>query len=141
MARKFGADVIIDPAKEDVKKKILDLTDGEGASVVIEATGSARAMEDTENLVAAGGRVVILGLTSEKIAFTGLNFTKREMTIIGSRNSAGEFPAVIGAIASGKTHAGELITKRFPFRDFVTAMAYTSHHIANEGKVIIEYES
>ena len=140
MAKKFGADVIIDPLKNDTAEKILDLTGGEGVGVVIEATGVAKVMESCENLVAAGGRIVIAGLTNEKVAFTGINFTKREMTVIGTRNSAGEFPAVINAIASGQTHSEVLITKRFPFSDMLEAIEYTSLNIANEGKVIIEYE-
>lgn len=140
LAKKFGADVIIDPSKEDTFDRILELTNGEGASVVIEATGNTKVMENTENLVAAGGRIVIAGLTNEKVAFTGIKFTNREMTIMGTRNSAGEFPAVIDAIASGKTHSHLLITKRFPFSDVVKAMEYTSGNIAIEGKVIIEFE-
>jgi len=139
LAKKFGAEVIIDPTKEDTVAKIMDLTDGEGVGVVIEATGRRSVMENTENLVAAGGRIVIVGLTNEKVAFTGINFTKREMTIMGSRNSAGEFPRVIEAIASGKTHAKLLITRRFPFPEIVEAMAYTSQNITREGKVLLEY--
>lgn len=139
MARKFGADVIIDPSKVDTVNRILELTNGEFASVVIEATGNTKVMENTENLVAAGGRIVIAGLTNEKVAFTGIKFTNREMTILGTRNSAGEFPAVIDAIASGITHSEILITKRFPFSDVVKAMEYTSGNIASEGKVILEF--
>ncbi len=139
MARKFGADVIIDPSKEDTVAKILELTNGEGASVVIEATGNTTVMENTENLVAAGGRIVIAGLTNEKVAFTGIKFTNREMTVMGTRNSAGEFPAVIDAIASGKTHSDILITKRFPFSEIVSALQYTAANMAIEGKVIIEF--
>lgn len=140
MARQFGADKIIDPSKEDVLEKVLEFTNGEGAGVVIEATGVVRVMESTENLVAAGGRIVIAGLTNDKVAFTGINFTKREMTVLGTRNSAGEFRAVIDAIASGKTHSDKLITKRFPFTDIVNALHYTAENITSEGKVIIEFE-
>ena len=140
MARKFGADIIIDPSREDTADKILKLTNGEGVGVVIEATGVAKVMNDTENFVAAGGRIVIAGLTNEKVSFTGINFTKREMTVLGTRNSAGEFPAVIDALASGKTHSNLLITKRFPFTDIVKAMKYASENITSEGKIIIEFE-
>jgi L-gulonate 5-dehydrogenase len=139
LARKFGADVIIDPSKENTEAKIREFTNGEGVGVVIEATGVVKVMESTENLVAAGGRIVIAGLTNDKVAFTGIKFTNREMTILGTRNSAGEFPAVIDAIASGKTHSDMLITKRFPFQDIVNALNYTAANIAIEGKVIIEF--
>jgi threonine dehydrogenase-like Zn-dependent dehydrogenase len=34
MAKRFGADVIFDPSKEDTVEKILELTDGEGVGIV-----------------------------------------------------------------------------------------------------------
>ena len=139
MALKFGADIVVDPSGENLLNRVLDETSGEGAGVVIEATGDPRVMESTENLVAAGGSIVIAGLTTDKVAFTGINFTKREMNILGTRNSAGEFPAVIDAIASGKTHANILITRKFHFTEFLEAIDFTARHMASEGKVIIEF--
>ncbi len=139
MVLKFGADFVIDPSKEDLLARVMEITNNEGAGIVIEATGVRSVMENTENLVAAGGTIVIAGLTNEKVAFTGINFTKREMNILGTRNSAGEFPAVIDAIASGKTHADLLITKKFTFSQIVEALEYTTKNMANEGKVIIEF--
>ena len=59
-AAKLGAKTL--PADENLLKQILEQTNGEGAPVVIEATGSPKAMEQTVDLVAAGGRIVILGL-------------------------------------------------------------------------------
>jgi threonine dehydrogenase-like Zn-dependent dehydrogenase len=61
------------------------------------------------------------------------------MNILCTRNSAGEFPAVIEAIASGKTHADLLITKKFPFSQIVEALEYTTQNLTTEGKVIIEF--
>jgi len=139
MARKFGADYVVDPSKESLKECVMDLTCGEGAGVVLEATGVTAVMESTENLVAAGGTIVVAGLTNDKVAFTGINLTKKEMNILGTRNSAREFPPVIHAIASGRTHAAELITKRYPFHQLVEAMDYTAHNMASEGKVILEF--
>jgi L-gulonate 5-dehydrogenase len=139
MARKFGAEVVIDPSTQNLQEELMSLTNGEGAGIVIEATGVTRVMESTEDLVAAGGTIVIAGLTSDKVAFTGINFTRREMNILGTRNSAHEFPSVIEAIAQGKTHAGLFITRKFPFADFPEAIKYTAENIANEGKVVIEF--
>lgn len=88
---------------ESLKDEIMSLTNGEGMPVVIEATGNAKAMEQSPELVASGGRIVIVGLVRKgtEVAFQGLDFTRKEMTIVGSRASAGCFPESLALIASG----------------------------------------
>ena len=138
LAKKFGADAVVNSKEEDIYKRIMEFTNHEGASVVVEATGVSSVMESTENLVAAGGTIVIVGLTNDKVAFTGINFTKKEMTIHGSRNSANLFPYVIDSISSGKLHSEELMTNKFKFEDIGEAFAYTAQNLDKVGKVVIE---
>lgn len=87
-------------------ERVLELTGGEGMPVVMEATGAAPAMEETIDLVAAGGRIVILGLVKkgQGITFPGLDFTRKEVTILGSRASVDCFPEALELLASGKIH-------------------------------------
>jgi L-gulonate 5-dehydrogenase len=87
-------------------ERVLELTNGEGMPVVMEATGAAPAMEATIDLVAAGGRIVILGLVKkgQGITFPGLDFTRKEVTILGSRASVDCFPEALALLASGKIH-------------------------------------
>jgi 2-desacetyl-2-hydroxyethyl bacteriochlorophyllide A dehydrogenase len=101
-ARKLGADVL--PADDRLLQNVLDQTNGEGAPVVIEATGNLKAMEQTVDLVASGGRIVIVGLVKKGagVTFPGLDFTRKEMTIVGSRASVNCFPEAIELLASGK---------------------------------------
>jgi L-gulonate 5-dehydrogenase len=82
---------------------ILDRTDGEGVPVVIEATGNVQAMEQTVDLVAAGGRIVIVGLVKQGLTVTlpALDFTRKEMTVVGSRASVNCFPESLSLLASG----------------------------------------
>ena len=72
----------------------------------MEATGAPSAMEQTIDLVAAGGRIVILGLVKkgQGITFPGLDFTRKEVTILGSRASVDCFPEALDLLASGKIH-------------------------------------
>ena len=100
--RELGAEAL--KADENLLQKVMDLTNGEGAPVVIEATGNAKAMESTVDLVAAGGRIVIVGLVKKgtMVNFPGLDFTRKEMTIVGSRASVNCFPESLELLASGK---------------------------------------
>lgn len=135
----MGADTIINPAKDDLNAQIMKLTNNEGVPVVVEATGVPSVMENTENLVAAGGRIVIAGLTNDKVAFTGINFTRREMTILGSRNSTNIFPFVVESLANHTLHPEKLITRKFPFASIIEAMRYAAENLQNEGKIILEF--
>ena len=138
MAKLFGADVIINSKEENINNCVMNFTNNEGAGVVIEATGVVKVMENTENLVAAGGRIIIAGLTNDKVSFTGINFTKKEMTILGSRNSVNMFPYVVDKISSGELNAEKLITHRFSFDKIVDAFEFILKNQGITGKVIIE---
>jgi len=100
-AARLGAETV--PAGDGLVQTILEQTQGEGAPVVIEATGNPKAMEQTVELVAAGGRIVIVGLVKQGVGvtFPGLDFTRKEMTIVGSRASVNCFPESLELLAGG----------------------------------------
>jgi L-gulonate 5-dehydrogenase len=103
-AADLGATPIV--GGDGLLQRVLDITNGEGMPVVMEATGAPVAMEQTIDLVAAGGRIVILGLVKkgQGITFPGLDFTRKEVTILGSRASVDCFPEALELLASGKIH-------------------------------------
>ncbi len=110
-AGKLGASVVL--ADDQLLPTILRQTGGEGAPVVVEATGNVRAMEQTVDLVAAGGRIVIVGLVKQGVGvtFPGLDFTRKEMTVLGSRASVGCFPEALQLLASGAISYTKLATQ------------------------------
>src|SRR5262249_22580157 len=59
-AEKLGARVV--RADDKFRQTILDQTRGEGPPVIIEATGNPQAIEHAVDLIASGGRIVIVGL-------------------------------------------------------------------------------
>jgi L-gulonate 5-dehydrogenase len=110
-ARTLGAETL--RADEHLLEHVLDQTRGEGAPVVIEATGNSTAMESTVNLVAAGGRIVIVGLVRKgtMVSFPALDFTRKEMTIVGSRASVNCFPESLELLASGRIQYPKVATE------------------------------
>lgn len=101
LAAELGAETLL--ADENLLPRVLEQTNGEGAPVVMEATGNPKAMEQTVELVAAGGRIVIVGLVKRgmTVEFPGLDFTRKEMTVVGSRASVNCFPESLELLASG----------------------------------------
>ncbi len=111
IAKQLGAETLV--ADDHLLSRVLDQTNGEGAPVVIEATGDSKAIELTVELVAAGGRIVIVGLIKRGIGvtFQGLDFTRKEMTIVGSRASVSCFPESLELLASGAVQYPKVATE------------------------------
>jgi threonine 3-dehydrogenase len=68
-AREFGADMVINSggAESDIRKEIMDATDGRGADVFLEMAGSPAALKDGLATLRAGGRASILGVFSKPV--------------------------------------------------------------------------
>jgi L-gulonate 5-dehydrogenase len=98
-ARELGAETI--KADGRLLGTVRDQTNGEGADVVIEAAGTAGTIRAAIDLVAPGARVVIVGLAKEQVSLDGFDFTRKEVNILGSRNSVNAFPEALTLLASG----------------------------------------
>jgi L-gulonate 5-dehydrogenase len=124
-------------AGDGLLDEVARLTNGEGMPVVIEATGNAGAMEATAALVASGGRIVILGLVKKgtMIAFPGLDLTRKEMTVVGSRASVDCFPESLALIAGGKIRYPE-IAMRFALNEAPAVFDRLANHDARLHKAI-----
>lgn len=111
IAKQLGAETLV--ADDHLLSKVLEQTNGEGAPVVIEATGNSKAIEQTVELVAAGGRIVIVGLIKKGVGvtFPGLDFTRKEMTIVGSRASVNCFPESLALLVSGAIQYPKVATE------------------------------
>lgn len=63
VAKKLGADVVMDNAEEDVAQRVLELTDGIGADIVLEASGSETGIHSAFHMVKNGGLISVMGGT------------------------------------------------------------------------------
>jgi 2-desacetyl-2-hydroxyethyl bacteriochlorophyllide A dehydrogenase len=68
VAKKMGADVVLDYTKGDVVREIRRMTDGRGVDVAIEALGAQATFENALRVVRAGGTLSSLGVYSGKLS-------------------------------------------------------------------------
>lgn len=110
-AAAMGAETLL--ADDGLADAVARHTDGDGAPVVIEATGNPRAIEATLPLVAAGGRIVVLGLVPQgvTVSFAGLDLTRKEPTIVGSRASVDCFPEALDLLARGRLQLPRFVSE------------------------------
>ena len=84
-ARQYGADVVINPSREDPLPKVFEATNGKGASLIIEATGNVKVIPQAFKLAAHGGRIVCVGLMEETVPIPfNLEFLSRELSLIAA---------------------------------------------------------
>lgn len=112
VARKAGAQHLINTAREDLHERLQELTGGRGPDVAIEAIGLPLTFRAAIEEVAFTGRVVYIGYAKEPVAYETRLFVQKELDILGSRNALPEdFCAVIKMLEAG----------RFPVEDAVSA--------------------
>jgi 2-desacetyl-2-hydroxyethyl bacteriochlorophyllide A dehydrogenase len=106
------------PSAGDVSESVGAFTQGDGFELVFDATGSAAAIEKGFDLVAHGGRYVLVSVVKEEITFKDPDFHRKEMTLFGSRNATTQdFERVIAATQTGAVPTDKLITHRTSLRD------------------------
>lgn len=138
-ARELGADMVLNPTTEDALGAVMDLTDGQGAEVVLEAAGSPVTVASTVNYVASAGRIAIIGITGQEIPLHQSEFTRKEVDLYFSRNSLDQFPRVIRRITQGEIDPHPLISHRFPFREIKRALQMGRERRQEVGKIILEF--
>jgi threonine dehydrogenase-like Zn-dependent dehydrogenase len=121
MGMKMGADFIINPLKEDFTEKVLELTDGMGASMYLEATGlPALVYPAIEQAIwrgkTIGCTVVLVARADAKIPVTGEILQVKKSRLVGAQGHSGygTFPRVIESMAAGMDMT-PLITKKITF--------------------------
>ncbi|MEE2705865.1 MAG: galactitol-1-phosphate 5-dehydrogenase [Planctomycetota bacterium] len=112
LAEQLGADVGINAAGTDVDAAIEAELRGDGADVAVEAVGNTVAVRTAITAVRKGGRVVLVGNLSPQIEFDLQSVVTREISVLGSCASSGEYDVCIDLLASGKIDADPLITAR-----------------------------
>ena len=137
LAQSYGADAVIHAKQTDPGEEIKRLTNGNGATVVIDAVCSVRSFEQALTYVCAAGRVIPLGFTKEPSAISQLSITAREIDVRGSRLHNNQFPVVIEHFREGRIEVADMITHRYSFTDIHAALKLIEDPAVEKGKVVL----
>lgn len=111
----------VNVARENLVDVVNAATDGWGADVVFEATGSAQAAAQIFQPLAPGGCVVMIGGQPEPVSYDAGAAMVREARVENIFRYAHVFPRCVGMISSGAIDVKPLITRTFAFEDSVKA--------------------
>jgi L-iditol 2-dehydrogenase len=117
LARKLGADAALKAddagAVEEVKRR----TDGRGVDAAFEVVGVGPAVQAAVGLLRKGGRLVLVGNLAAKVDLPLQAVVTRELTLLGSCASAGEYPACLDLMAGGRVDVAPLISAVAPLEE------------------------
>jgi threonine 3-dehydrogenase len=138
LAKKMGADVLIDPTKDDPVAAVRAATDGRGAEVVLEMSGVSKVIDQGTRMLDHGGRLSLLGLPTEPVALDLTDqviFKEARIYGVTGRELFRTWDQTTTLLATGMVDVSAVITHRFPLENFEEAFAVVAS--GRTGKVIL----
>ncbi len=128
LARTLGVTHTLNPMSGDINDAIRSITGGRMAEAVIECSGAAPAIRAAVDYVSYAGRIALVGWPKSDIPMPTALFTKKELTIRGSRNSVGQFPESLRLIADGRINVEALVTKTVSMEETPATVVDIAEH-------------
>jgi alcohol dehydrogenase len=138
VAKEFGATTLINSSDGRAAQRVLDLTDGAGVDVVIEAVGIPATFNICQAIVAAGGRIANVGVHGKPVELHLETLWDRNIAITTRLVDTVTTPMLLKVVRSGKLQPSKLVTHRFALNDIMKAYD-TFGNAAKEGalKVVL----
>jgi 2-desacetyl-2-hydroxyethyl bacteriochlorophyllide A dehydrogenase len=115
----IGVDHIVNVAKDPVKV-ISEITEGDMATAVFDATGHKGALESGIDYMSHGGRYILVGLSKGELTFVHPKIHAKETTILCSRNATTEdFENVIEVLKSGQFPTSSFVTHSVDYTQMI----------------------
>lgn len=141
LAKMAGAKYVINTKSEDLHERLLELTNGRGPDVIVEAIGLPQTFLAAVEEVAFTGRVVYIGYTKEPVAYETRLFVQKELDVLGSRNALPEdFQAVVRMLEEKRFPADAAVSSIIPIEAVPDALQAWSANPANVQKILVTME-
>jgi threonine 3-dehydrogenase len=125
IAEKMKADFVLDPSKDDVKRIVMDHTDGNGVDVLLEMAGHPDAIRLGFQILRLGGRVSLLGIPSRSLEINlaeDIIFKGATVLGINGRRMYQTWYQMQALLRAGKLDLHPVITDRMAMKDFAKGM-------------------
>jgi (R,R)-butanediol dehydrogenase/meso-butanediol dehydrogenase/diacetyl reductase/L-iditol 2-dehydrogenase len=136
LAKKLGADVVVDPFNENLEEIGKKLTDGRGFNTVIDASGSVAAAKQAINLADNCGTILWAAVYGKdvEIGVSPFLMYAKELTITSTFVSPYSFPRALALLS--KLELKPLITDIVPLKDI--KKAFELHKKGKSIKILIQ---
>ncbi|MBE7415955.1 MAG: zinc-dependent alcohol dehydrogenase family protein [Deltaproteobacteria bacterium] len=137
-AKELGAtDTVLSDGK--ASERIMELTDGRGVDVAIEAVGVPSTFELCESIIAPGGHIASIGVFGEPVDLHMERLWSQNITLTTRLVDTVTTPMLLKSVQSGTLHPERLVTHRFKLDEIMKAYDTFSHAREEKAlKVVLE---
>lgn len=138
LARTTGCALTVNSAREPLHERLMEMTDGRGPDVVIEAVGTPATFQAAVAEVAFTGRVVYIGYAKEPVRYETRLFVQKELDILGSRNAQAEdFQEVIRMLEARRFPVDQAVSWTVPLGEAANALRSWSENPGRFNKIMV----
>ena len=141
LALEVGADKAVNNKTSDVKTAIMEMTNGKGASLVIETTGAGAALKESMTLLARYGRISIVSFYEKEL--DGLLIDPLVLgcnSIVGAAGCYGNATAVCEIMRKNPVKLSPIITHHVPFENCLDVFENEESYHKTKIKIMIDFE-
>ena len=121
MAKRFGADITINPLEQDAVQIIKDMTDGYGCDVYIEATGHPSSVVQGLEMIRKLGRFVEFSVFGQDVTVDwSIISDRKELDLFGAHLGPYCYPFTIAAVSDGRLPTDGVVTHSLKLSEFKT---------------------
>lgn len=117
LARSLGADQTFLATDAELRAKLLAATGAQGADIAVEVVGTQKTVSTAIAAVRRGGTVTLIGNLAPKVEIPLQEVVTRQLRLLGSCASAGEYRECIALMESGAIHVDPLISAVAPLSE------------------------
>ena len=128
--------------RENPFDQLKAITSNEMPTVVFDATGNVKSMENAFSYVASGGKLIFVGLVQDNITFHDPEFHRKEITLFSTRNSTGnDFKRIITLMEQNKIDTNPWITHRANSDELIEAFPTWLNPDSGTIKAMVSFEN
>jgi alcohol dehydrogenase len=117
VAKQLGATMTINSSDGKAATPVLELTNGTGVDVAIEAVGIPATFDICQAIVSPGGRLANIGVHGKPVTLHIESLWNRNITLTTRLVDTVTLPLLLKTVLSGRLHVGKLVTHRFDLND------------------------
>ena len=127
-----GADTLINASTEDVHRRVMDRTGGQGVDVCLECAGSGASFAQCAAVLRPGGKLVVLKADSHSVSIDMREWSERSLQLIMGREQPFETPYLVDRglklVGIGAVRLRPLLTHVFPAHRAAEALELIDGH-------------
>ena len=139
LARRFGADSLVNASQTGAEERIRELTDGRLADLALDFVGRRATVENSLRWIGKGGRLVVVGISSDSVTFSPYaRLIGKEVELIGVNDHLkSELAELIRLVQAGTLDLSQSITHRVSLEDVNAGMQMLREQAGNPIRIVV----